>query len=145
MKPIEPTTQVRYVGRADYWKAKRSLNLGELDFVSGQVRRVPAEMGRRFLKHRDLFEPVEDQPVEDDTAEDDTAERLEAIDRQRLAQEKAERERLEVLAQLDRMDKEGLEKYAQARFMVNLDKRRTLDYLRDEVRGLVDRFGQAGN
>jgi len=139
-KQQEPTLAVRYIGRASYWKAKPSLGLGELDFEQGQVRVVPQEMGREFLRHSGLFEQAQQPPLAK-RANDDTERRV-AKARQILEKRRdRDNERFDLLAQVERMEKDALEGFALERFNLRLDKRKAVQRLRDDVRQYIDQYG----
>jgi hypothetical protein len=141
MRPQEPTIPVRYIGRAPYWRDKGSLHNSGLDFESGQVRAVPESIAKNLLRHLDLFarapesEPVA-APRQDDTADQLLTERLKRDEAARLT-----RERFELLAQIERLDKAGLVKYAQDRFGQLLKITDTRENLRAQVQEMIDQYG----
>jgi len=129
---------VRYIGRQDYWKAKPSLKLAELDFVSGQVRNVPAPLGRSFLRHSDLFERVEDEAKEPD---EDTGESIAEAATKDDEEVTRQQDYFDLLARIDTMGKDALQGIALDQFKVKLDKRFSLDRMREEVRGYIEQYG----
>ncbi|THJ36175.1 hypothetical protein E8K88_02615 [Lampropedia aestuarii] len=116
-------------------------------WLPGDVKAVTGDAGKELLRfvefkiHKDAVAqtPV-DEPVLAQTGAADAAKVLLAQDQQ--AQEaEAEHQALEsTLTLLDSMDKAGLEAYA-AKYEVNLDKRKSLADLREQVGTLVEQFG----
>jgi hypothetical protein len=130
--------RVRYIGRAPHWKDKSSLHGSGIDFESGQVRAVPERLAKSLLRHGDLFEQAHGVfPA----ATDDTVDVLTAAKEARDKQARLTRERLDVLAQIERLDKAGLVKYAADRFGEKLAMTDSRDTLRDRVRDMIDMFG----
>lgn len=139
---------VRYIGRRPEWH-DRVYSTG-LQFTTGQVRVLPAEIARRFLRHADLFEKVEQEVSEAEAApvaadpeqlDDDTADLLEqgkAAQEQQKAQQSLVQE---LYDQIDQMDKKGLEEFASTKYRHDLDKRRSVGDLRTQVKQLIDQFG----
>jgi hypothetical protein len=140
-KPQVEQVAVRYIGKLKpYWK-DRKYGSG-LDFETGQVRVVPSTVAKAFLRHGDLFERADDAPAEAVAApDDDTATLLAEAQQKRDAKAKEDQQRFDLMDQVERMDKDGLAQFAQDRFSIQLDRRRTVDALRSEVRGLIDQFG----
>lgn len=114
---------VKYIGRrAEYTEGMYGTRIR---FLQGESRMVPVDKARLMLKHPDVYAPgVPDAAVavlpEVKTEDDDVQDMRDAI---------------------AIMDKGSLEQYAKTHFMVDLDKRRSVENLRTEVTGLVDRFG----
>ncbi|MDH5857796.1 hypothetical protein [Lampropedia aestuarii] len=117
-------------------------------WLPGDVKAVTGDAGKELLRfvefkiHKDAVAqtPVTEPVLAVQTEAADSAKVLLAQDQQ--AQEaEAERQALEsTLTLLDSMDKAGLEAYA-AKYEVNLDKRKSLTDLREQVGTLVEQFG----
>ena len=114
---------VKYIGkRHEYTEGAYGTRI---HFIQGESRLVPLDKARLMLKHTDVYAPGEaDAPIavlpEAKTEEDGVQDMRDSI---------------------AIMDKGALEMYAKTHFQVSIDKRRSVDALRAEVTGLVDRFG----
>jgi hypothetical protein len=134
---------VTYIGRRPFWKD--TVYHSGLTFESGQERGVPASLGWKLLKHRDLFvasettEPIQamDKPAPI-KLEEDTALLIEAAEQRKSEVRKAD---LALLDQIQVMDKPALLTLADGNYKVALDKRKSLENLRLEVSALVTQFG----
>lgn len=114
---------VKYIGkRLEYTDGTFGTRI---HFLQGESRMVPLDKARLMLKHPDVYAPgVADAPVAvltvETTEEDNVQDMRDAI---------------------ASMDKAALESYTVTHFRVNLDKRKSVETLRSEVTGMVDRFG----
>lgn len=147
-KPIA-TTAIRYIGKKSF--TDRLYGSG-LDFEPSQVREVPSELARSFLKHADLFEvetpqgkpitpPNDDEPPEPTEPQDDTAELLALQAEKDKAKAQDENNLQDLFVQVSVMDKNALEQFARDRYQVDLNKRKSVENLREEVIGLINQFG----
>ena len=135
-KATQNLVPVKYVGRRpDFFD--RIYGSG-LFFDQGQTRWIPAELARKLLRHADLFERGEEDL---EASEDDTAEILEESareqDAKRIDQSAIQDLRDSVLS----MDKEALSHFAGTNYRQIIDRRRSVEALREEVLGFIDRFG----
>ncbi len=130
---------VKYIGRKPF--VDRLYGSG-LPFEADQVRAVPAELARRFLRHPE-FAPAELPVAAEKPRGDDTAALLEGAAREQAQQREQLNDLQELRDQVSYMDKEALEQFAQAKYRQNIDKRRSLPALREQVIGLIDQFGAA--
>lgn len=127
------TIPVQYIGRREFWRD--TVYRSGLTFTKDQVRSVPPEIAKKLLRHSDLFCKAEVAPEQDDTPE-----QLEHADDQ--AEKEAQRRRdFDVIDQVNRMDKQALVDFAAQRFQLKLDKRTSVENMRREVTGYIDRFG----
>jgi len=142
---------VTYIGRKPDWR-DHIYDTG-LYFTQGQTRLLPAAIAKRFLRHADLFAlgeiteqaaavqpattPVDEPPKEDD----DTDRILEEAKARQETEREEERKREDLLQSLDQMDKVALEEFARTKYNHELDRRKSLAKLRQEVSNLVDQFG----
>ncbi|UZA02083.1 hypothetical protein [Moraxella bovis] len=129
---------INYIGKKPFFD--RLYNTG-LTFDVGQVRDVPDDMARLFLRHKDLF-AVSDTAQKAPKKETDNTQAL--IDQQ--AKETAEKTKnennlQELYTQVSVMDKDALEQFAKDHYQIDLNKRKSLENLREEVIGLIDQFG----
>lgn len=148
-------TSIEYIGKKPFFD--RLYNTG-LSFDMGQIRSIPSPTARLFLKHADLFRVAEqaektgepkDKKAKDNTPADgeatdtvDDTEALLAEQAEKTAQKlKDENNLRDLYVQVSVMDKTALEQFAKDRYQHNIDKRKSVETLREEVVGLIDRFG----
>lgn len=131
---------ILYIGTTSF--TDRLYNTG-LTFHPRQRRQLPADTARLFLRHADLFELAKADKPEDITKQkdDDTQEQLAKQAKKDAQKTKDDNVLQELYVQVSTMDKDALEQFAKDHYQVNLDKRRSLDNLREEVVGLIDQFG----
>ncbi|ULJ66646.1 hypothetical protein [Wielerella bovis] len=127
---------VKFIGSEEW---KDHLYDSGLYFMPQQTRLVPFLVARKLLQHIDLFE----QGVLDDVADDDTADLTEAAQVVKQAQDDALNETFDVFNSVAQMDKNALAAFAKQHFNQDLNKKKSVETLRDEVRGLIDQFGLA--
>ena len=135
---------VKYIGpRAEWYD--RLYGTG-LMFSSGQTRNLPTDIARQLLRHGDLFEKA-DQPAfetadgEAVTVDDDTARLLEQGKQAEDAKHEQQVSIQDLYDQIDQMDKSSLESFASTKYRIDLDRRKSVDNLRAQVKQLVDQFG----
>ena len=135
-KATQSLVPVKYVGRRpDFFD--RIYGSG-LFFDQGQTRWVPAELARKLLRHADLFERGEEDL---EASEDDTAEILEEAARERDTQRIDQSAIQDLRDSVQSMDKEALSHFAGTNYRQIIDRRRSVEALREEVLGFIDRFG----
>ena len=127
---------VKYIGRR-YEFFDRIYGSG-LFFDQGQTRSLPAELARKFLRHADLFERGEVDSVE---PKDDTAELLEDAAREQDNQKVEQSVVQDLRDSVQSMDKDALSQFASTNYRQIIDRRRSVETLREEVLGFIDRFG----
>ena len=130
---------VKYIGRRPSFR-DRLFGTG-LEFAQGQAHPIPADTARKFLHHASEFE-------RDDKA---IAKRIPADDAETLEQAKAREKQIQDAKALDevqylrdqvaRMEKNELEAMAKSKYGMDLDKRRSVTNMREEVISLIDRYG----
>lgn len=146
---------IKYIGKREPW-SDRLYRTG-LVFDCDQVRTIPWDMARKFLRHEDLFEKVDaDEKNEDDatdsTPEDDTsndgdkaADDTQALlDEQTAKNKDKDDEQSELQALYDQvnvMDKEALKDFAFTHYQQKINKSKSEENLRIEVNGMIDQFG----
>lgn len=131
--------KILYIGTKPF--TDRLYNTG-LSFDVKQSRDLPAETARLFLRHADLFELVEsDSPKDTIKKDDDTQNQLNAQAQKNEQKAKDDNALQDLYVQVSTMDKDALEQFARDHYQVDLNKRKSLDNLRDEVVGLIDQFG----
>lgn len=136
----ETLIPIKLIGRREVWRETRYGS--GMTFKNGQVRKVPESLARRLLRHKDLFAEVEAEEAEStDGSSDDACSELEAM-KDRTDKRKAEEaQRQSVVDRVMVMDKQALEDFAKANYQQDLDKRRSVETLRQQVVGFIDRFG----
>ena len=153
---------VEYIGRKEPWVDK--LYGSKLPFNKGQVRVVPSERAIRLLRHEDLFKLAEtdtecDEQKQDDSQmsldpnegeqdegdeQDDTDELLDEAEKEQAEAKQREQERQDLVDQVNAMtDKDSLEHFAQTRYQQRINKRKSVENLREDVVGMIDQFGVA--
>lgn len=141
------TVGVRYTGKREPFIDH--LYKSKLSFMPGQVRLLPPELAKRFLKHSDVFERAETEAESLPESEgqpkegDNTALLLEAAAQAKEDQQQAQTALMDLHDTIGRMDKAALAEFAQQQFRQPLDKRLSLENMREQVVGWVDQFGVA--
>ena len=146
---------IKYIGKREPWHDR--LYRTGLVFDCNQVRTIPWDMARKFLRHEDLFKKVDaDAKDESDEAgksseddaqndsEQDSDDTQALLDEQKAKNKEKDDEQRELQAlydQVNNMDKDALEDFAKAHYQQNLDKRRSVETLRSDVTGMIDQFG----
>ena len=119
-----------------------------LTFEQGQVRGLPDDIARKFLRHADQFKEakglavVADQDQAQSNEQDDTAKKLAEAKRLQEEEQKQQDQLHDLRQQIGNMTKESLCDYAQVNYRQKLDKRASVGELRQQVIGMVDQFGQ---
>lgn len=132
-------TAIAYIGKKPF--SDRLYNTG-LNFDVGQVREVPDDMARLFLRHKDLFAVSDKAPKVSKPKETDNTQALIDQKAKEIAEKTKDENNLQDLyTQVSVMDKDALEQFAKDRYQVDLNKRKAVKTLREEVVGLIDQFG----
>ena len=146
---------IKYIGKREPWHDR--LYRTGLVFDCDQVRTIPWDMARKFLRHEDLFEKMDadakdkgdeaGKSSEDDAqndSEQDSDDTQALLDEQKAKNKDKDDKQRELQALYDQvnvMDKDALEDFAKAHYQQNLDKRRGVETLRSEVTAMIDQFG----
>lgn len=152
-KPDE--VSIKYIGKREPWHDR--LYKTGLVFDCNQVRTIPWDMARKFLRHEDLFEQVDaDAKDKSDTAkpssEDDTqndsdskADDTQALlDEQNAKNKDKDDEQRELQALYDQvnvMDKDALKDFAQSHYQQNTNNSKSVENIRLDVTAMIDQFG----
>lgn len=138
--PAQVTVAVRYIGPRETWTDHRYRT--RLQFSKGQVRRLPSALAERFLRHSDLFEPAAVAEAGADGAIDaDTADALEQTEAEASQAQEQQRELADVMMSVQQMTKKELGEFAEYHFKAELNTRKTVGELREDVISMIDRFG----
>jgi len=118
---------VTYVGKRETYT--EGTYGSRIEFAQGQTILVPHELAAKLLRHPDVYQRGEAEGAV--TAQLPDKKEEETEDAQLV------RDRIAV------MDKAALESFAKTTFRVDLDKRKGIGALREQVTGLVDQYGVA--
>lgn len=134
---------VQYIGRKEAY-TDHLYGTG-LSFEKDQVRGLPTEVARKFLRHADMFKEAGEGAVVTEPAksldQDDTSKTLdEAAKRQREDQDK-ENALIDLKQHVSNMTKNALCEYAMTNYRQKLDSRASVADLRQQVTGMIDQFG----
>lgn len=122
------TTPVRYIGRRPVYR-EGAYGSG-IVFIQGETQRVPADLAARLLRHGDVYVAGADAGA------------TEAVPNK--ASVRADDEYLQDLRDtVAVMDKPALETYARTHFKIELDRRKGVGALRQQVTQLIDHYGVA--
>jgi len=135
----KPTVAIEFIGPRDEWIERRYKS--GLTFKPGQIRSVPVELARKLLRHNDLFAEAKLGGEGNAPDTDDTAELLADAAARNAEDQSALEERQGIVDQVMTMDKEALAEFAFTRYQQTVNKRRSVENLREEVIGYVDQFG----
>lgn len=145
---------IKYIGKREPWHDR--LYRTGLVFDCNQVRTIPWDMARKFLRHEDLFEQVdadakdesnETPPAEDDTPDDsdqnpDDTQAL--LDEQEAKNKDKDDEQTELQALYDQvnvMEKDALKDFAQNHYQQKTNNSKSVENIRLDVTAMIDQFG----
>ena len=125
------TIAVRYVGRRPVYR-EGAYGSG-IVFTQCETKLVPSDLANKLLRHTDVYVPG--------SASKDTT--IASVpDSVKKTDEQNEEEIMQSLRDsIQTMDKDALETYARTQFKIDIDKRRGLDKLRQQVTQLIDQYG----
>ena len=146
---------IKYIGKREPWHDR--LYRTGLVFDCDQVRTIPWDMARKFLRHEDLFEKVDadakdkndkaDEKSKTDKADDDsqTADDTQALlDEQTAKNKSKDDEQFELQALYDQvsvMDKDALKDFAMTHYQQKTNNSKSVENIRLDVNSMIDRFG----
>lgn len=145
---------IKYIGKREPWHDR--LYRTGLVFDCNQVRTIPWDMARKFLRHEDLFEKVdadakdesdETPPAEDDTQNDSDSKADDTqalLDEQTAKNKDKDDEQTELQALYDQvsvMEKEALKDFAQNHYQQNTNNSKSVENIRLDVTAMIDQFG----
>ncbi|MCZ4321448.1 RyR domain-containing protein [Pseudomonas anguilliseptica] len=134
---------VQYIGRKEAY-TDHLYGTG-LSFEKDQVRGLPTEIARKFLRHGDMFQEAGEGAVVTEPVKpldlDDTSKTLdEAAKRQKEDQDK-ENALIDLKQHVSNMTKNALCEYAMTNYRQKLDSRASVADLRQQVTGMIDQYG----
>lgn len=121
---------LKYNGTKDY----RDRTVMRNHWKPGDVKPVPAREAKKLLQFAEFARHEGDDPQELQTYAQAVQATVQELD------ERKKRELANVQISIDQMDKGALEVYAK-QYGVNLDKRRSVETLRQEVNNLIELHG----
>lgn len=146
---------IKYIGKREPWHDR--LYRTGLVFDCNQVRTIPWDMARKFLRHEDLFEKVDaDAKDESDEAgksseddaqndseqdSDDTQALLDEQEAKNKDKDDEQRELQALYDQVNVMDKDALKDFAQNHYQQNTNNSKSVENIRLDVVGMIDQFG----
>lgn len=136
--PTSGLAYVKYNGRKTYADKTALRNV----WNAGDVKPVPVHDAETLLKfvEFELVEKPSSAAPSGDTVSDDEAEVALAQKAQATKEQDEQAATNAILMTIDTMDKDALESYAR-KYEVEIDKRRGVAKIRDEVKGLVEQYG----
>ena len=135
--PENTETAVQYIGRRETF-TDRSYGSG-LTFTRDQVRRVPADLARRLLKHRDLFQAADADAEE--AADDDTKTVIAKHRDEHKKKQLKENEIQDVIDQVQQMTKASLSQFAREKFRHEFKANEKVDDMRKQTLRMIHQFG----
>ena len=146
---------IKYIGKREPWHDR--LYRTGLVFDCNQVRNIPWDMARKFLRHEDLFEKVDvdakdkndkaDEKSKTDKTNDDsqTADDTQALlDEQTAKNKDKDDEQFELQALYDQvsvMDKDALKDFAMTHYQQKTNNSKSVENIRLDVNSMIDQFG----
>lgn len=152
-KPDE--VSIKYIGKREPWHDR--LYRTGLVFDCNQVRTIPWDMARKFLRHEDLFEKVDDDAKDktdkaskkseadkaddDSQASDDTQALLDKQEAKNKDKDDEQRELQALYDQVSVMDKPALKDFAMTHYQQNTNNSKSVENIRLDVTAMIDQFG----
>lgn len=146
---------IKYIGKREPWHDR--LYRTGLVFDCNQVRTVPWDMARKFLRHEDLFEKVgvdakdkddeANQKPDDDTQNDSDSKADDTqalLDEQTAKNKDKDDEQTELQALYDQvsvMEKDALKDFAQNHYQQKTNNSKSVENIRLDVTAMIDQFG----
>ncbi len=146
---------IKYIGKREPWHDR--LYRTGLVFDCNQVRTIPWDMARKFLRHEDLFEQVDDdakgkgneagKSAEDDAqndSEQDSDDTQALLDEQEAKNKDKDDEQRELQALYDQvnvMEKDALKDFAQNHYQQKTNNSKSVENIRLDVTAMIDQFG----
>lgn len=148
---------IKYIGKREPWHDR--LYRTGLVFDCNQVRTIPWDMARKFLRHEDLFEKfepvVEEEPPVDPSKDDvppakvnlekakpdDTQALLDEQEAKNKDKDDEQKELQALYDQVNVMDKDALKDFAQNHYQQNTNNSKSVENIRLDVTGMIDQFG----
>lgn len=146
---------IKYIGKREPWHDR--LYRTGLIFDCNQVRTIPWDMARKFLRHEDLFEKVDadakdkddakNQKSKDDVsnagdkADDDTQALLDDQASKNKDKDDEQSELQALYDQVNVMEKDALKDFAQTHYQQKTNNSKSVENIRIDVNAMIDQFG----
>ena len=146
---------IKYIGKREPWHDL--LYRTGLVFDCNQVRTIPWDMARKFLRHEDLFEQVDadakdkgdkaskkseaDKADDDSQASDDTQALLDEQTAKNKSKDDEQTELQALYDQVSVMDKDALKDFAMTHYQQKTNNSKSVENIRLDVNSMIDRFG----
>lgn len=130
---MDKLTGVRNISKRGAFSG--SLYGAKLHFAKDEVQMLPVELAHKLFKHADVFKPAKAVKVDKTKVETETAQTEAETTTETNTQV------LDMHDQIQQMDKNALEDFAKAKYGQDLDKRKSVETLRQEVGLMIDQFG----
>lgn len=146
---------IKYIGKREPWHDR--LYRTGLVFDCNQVRTIPWDMARKFLRHEDLFEKVDadaenesdetlekpegDTQDDSDQKPDDTQALLDEQEAKNKDKDDEQRELQALYDQVNVMDKPALKDFAMTHYQQNTNNSKSVENIRLDVTAMIDQFG----
>ncbi len=146
---------IKYIGKREPWHDR--LYRTGLVFDCNQVRTIPWDMARKFLRHEDLFEKVDDDAKgkdgkakssseddaqnEGDKTTDDTQALLDEQEAKNKDKDDEQKELQALYDQVNVMDKDALKDFAQNHYQQKTNNSKSVENIRLDVTAMIDQFG----
>lgn len=146
---------IKYIGKREPWHDR--LYRTGLVFDCNQVRAIPWDMARKFLRHEDLFEQVDadakdkgdkaskkseaDKADDDSQASDDTQALLDEQTAKNKSKDDEQAELQALYDQVSVMDKDALKDFAMTHYQQKTNNSKSVENIRLDVNSMIDQFG----
>lgn len=143
---------IKYIGKREPWHDR--LYRTGLVFDCNQVRTIPWDMARKFLRHEDLFEQVDadakdkgdkaKKTGEADDAKNQADDTQALLDEQTAKNKSKDDEQFELQALYDQvsvMDKDALKDFAMTHYQQKTNNSKSVENIRLDVNSMIDQFG----
>lgn len=126
---MDKLTGVRNISKRGAFSG--SLYGAKLHFAKDEVQMLPVELAHKLFKHADVFKPAKAVKVDKTKVETETTQ----------TETETSTQVLDMHDQIQQMDKNALENFAKVKYGQDIDKRKSLEALRQEVGLMIDQFG----
>ena len=143
---------IKYIGKREPWHDR--LYRTGLVFDCNQVRAIPWDMARKFLRHEDLFEQVDADAKDNgdkakktgkaDDAKNQADDTQALLDEQTAKNKSKDDEQAELQALYDQvsvMDKDALKDFAMTHYQQKTNNSKSVENIRLDVNSMIDQFG----
>ena len=143
---------IKYIGKREPWHDR--LYRTGLVFDCDQVRTIPWDMARKFLRHEDLFEQVDADAKDNgdkakktgkaDDAKNQADDTQALLDKQTAKNKSKDDEQFELQALYDQvsvMDKDALKDFAMTHYQQKTNNSKSVENIRLDVTAMIDQFG----